>query len=536
MADTKHDAVVVGGGMAGLTAAAYLARGGKSVLLLEKEPRIGGLVGSFERGGFVYDGGIRAIENSGIVVPMLRQLGIDVEFLPSTVSIGMERDVMRVTSTASLEDYRALLTKKFPARAHDVARILDEVRRVMGYLDVQYRIDNPFFLDLGGDPKYLVRTILPWALKLALTMPKVAKLMGPVDEHIAALSGDRALVDIVTQHFFQKTPAYFALSYFTLYLDYRYPRGGTGTLPAKLRESVLAHGGAIRTGAKVVAVDAAAGTVRVASGDVHGWRRLVWAADQKALYRSLDDAALPARTRRAVDERRELIAGARGGDSVYTVYLAVDLPPSYFADIASAHFFYTPSMIGLSQADIRELTPAASTDGAFTRERSRIEAWTRRFLDLTTYEISIPALRDPALAPPGKTGLVVSTLMEHALHRHVRGMGWHEGYQQLCEERIVEVLTAGIFPRVKEAVRDRFSSSPLTLERMAGNTDGAITGWAFTNPVMPAVHALPRLGRSICTAIPRVYQAGQWTYSPSGLPISILTGKLAADRVLKDLR
>jgi len=46
----------------------------------------GGLVASFERGGFVLDAGIRAIENSGIGFPMLRQLGIDLEFLPSTVS------------------------------------------------------------------------------------------------------------------------------------------------------------------------------------------------------------------------------------------------------------------------------------------------------------------------------------------------------------------------------------------------------------------------------------------------------------------
>ena len=37
------------------------------------------------------------------------------------------------------------------------------------------------------------------------------------------------------------------------------------------------------------------------------------------------------------------------------------------------------------------------------------------------------------------------------------------------------------------------------------------------------------------TPIPNTYQAGAWTFSPSGLPISILTGKLAADRVNKAL-
>jgi len=530
-----YDAIVVGGGMAGLTAAAYLARAGRTVLLCEKEQRTGGLVGSFERGGFVFDGGIRAIENSGIVFPMLRQLGIDIELVPSTVSIGIGRDVMRISSAASLADYQALLERQFPHSSGDVDRIVAEVRRVMGYLDVLYGIDNPLFLDLRNDPRCVARTILPWLLKYARTMPKVAKLMGPVDEHLATLSSDRALIDIVAQPFFHKTPAYFALSYFSLYLDYRYPRGGTGTLPAKLREYVLAHGGEIRTATEIGGVDHANRTVRDARGGSHEWRALVWAADQKALYRALELTSLPAKVRPRVEERKAAIADARGGDSVHTAFLAVDLPPRYFADIASAHFFYTPSTTGLSKADIRDIAPASAADGAFTRDRARIEDWTRRYFELTTYEISIPVLRDPSLAPPGKTGLVVSTLMEHALHRHVKALGWHEEYQRFCEDRMVEVLSRSIFPRLKAAIVDRFSSSPLAIERVTGNTDGAITGWAFTNPRMPAVNDLPKIAASIRTPIPAVYQAGQWTFSPSGLPISILTGKLAADRILKDL-
>jgi hypothetical protein len=43
------------------------------------------------------------------------------------------------------------------------------------------------------------------------------------------------------------------------------------------------------------------------------------------------------------------------------------------------------------------------------------------------------------------------------------------------------------------------------------------------------------VSKAVLTPIPDTYQAGQWTYSPSGLTIAILTGKLAADRVLKEL-
>jgi hypothetical protein len=52
---------------------------------------------------------------------------------------------------------------------------------------------------------------------------------------------------------------------------------------------------------------------------------------------------------------------------------------------------------------------------------------------------------------------------------------------------------------------------------------------------MPAESRLPKILSATRTPIPGIYQAGQWTYSPSGLPISLLTGKLAADQVSKAL-
>jgi hypothetical protein len=52
---------------------------------------------------------------------------------------------------------------------------------------------------------------------------------------------------------------------------------------------------------------------------------------------------------------------------------------------------------------------------------------------------------------------------------------------------------------------------------------------------MPVMHSMGKLGKSIFTPIPDVLQAGQWVFSPSGLPISVLTGKLAAEAASKRL-
>ena len=114
-------------------------------------------------------------------------------------------------------------------------------------------------------------------------------------------------------------------------------------------------------------------------------------------------------------------------------------------------------------------------------------------------------------------------------------MGWYGEFRELMTMGAIDVLDSSIYPGLKAAVYDSFTSTPLTIEKITGNSDGAITGWAFTNDFIPAVNQLTRVASSVLTPIPDTYQAGQWTYSPSGLPISVMTGKLAADRVLKDL-
>ena len=522
--------------MAGLTAAAYLSKAGLKVLLCEKEKKTGGLVNSFDYKGFVFDGGIRGIENSGIISPMLKQLGVEIEFLPNDVSIGIGKDVIGVDSKDSLQAYRELLGKYFPENKPDIAGILQEIRHVMAYMDILYGIDNPLFMDLT-DLKYVTRTILPWALKYMWTLPKLKKLYQPVDEYLAGFSDNQALLDIIEQHFFQKTPAYFALSYFSLYLDYQYPRGGTGSLPQALERFILEHHGEIKTGTEVTAVDPAKKMLVDSKGNAYRYQKLIWAADLKTLYRSINLAALTdVEATRKIQSRGAEISTKTGNDSVFTIYLTVDLDKAYFAKISNPHFFYTPSTSGLSNCKINELLdPEQNDERKFIRDQQQISAWLKRFLELNTFEISCPVLRDDSLAPPEKTGLIVSMLFDYSLARHIQAMGWYDEFRELMTTVTIDVLDSSIYPGLAAAVIDSFTSTPLTIEKITGNADGAITGWAFTNDFIPAVNQMIKVASSVRTPIPDTFQAGQWTYSPSGLPISVLTGKLAADRVLKDL-
>ena len=54
---SKGPVVVLGGGVAGLAAGYYLARGGWPVTVVERGPVVGGLCGSFQSHGFTLDHG-----------------------------------------------------------------------------------------------------------------------------------------------------------------------------------------------------------------------------------------------------------------------------------------------------------------------------------------------------------------------------------------------------------------------------------------------------------------------------------------------
>ena len=522
-----YDVIVVGGGISGLTAAAYLAKSGLRILLCEKEKACGGLVNTFEREGFVYDGGIRAMENSGVLFPMIKQLGLDIEFVKNQVSIGIEDQVIRITSEENIRDYQALLDHFYPDSRDEIGEIIAQIRQIMHYMEVQYGIDNPAFLDMKQDREYMLKVIVPWIFKYAFTFRKIAALNDPVVDFLKRYTHNQSLLDIIAQHFFQDTPAFFALSYIKLYLDYHYPRGGTGKVIEALVDFIRLHDGTISTSSEITAVDPEKKFIFDAKGRAIGYRRLVWAADSKALYRLMDlDSIRDVRVKTAIQERREFIEDKTGNDSVLTLYLGLDLDKSYFSERASEHFFYTPTWVGQSAAGPIPLK----------KDWAMIEVWLEKFFAMTTYEISCPVMRDSSMAPEGKTGLIVSVLFDYSLTKRIEDMGWYEEFKNFCEMCMLTTLNSTIYPGIMDAVVHRFSSTPLTLAKITGNTQGAITGWSFTNHPMPAESRLPKIFSSTQTPVPGIVQAGQWTYSPSGLPISILTGKLAADRVIKELK
>lgn len=524
------DTIVVGGGIAGLTSAAYLSRAGQKVLLIEKNREFGGLVNSFTHNGFHFDAGVRALEDAGIIFPMLKELGIKLDVVKSHVSLGIENEIIDIESIPDLEKYRNLLLKFYPESEAEVDDGLKVIKKIMRHMDVLYGIENPVFKDLKHDRDFLFKRLLPWLPKFLFTVGKINRMNMPVEEYLKTIIKNSSLNDIITQHFFKNTPAFFALSYFSLYLDYFYPVGGVQRLSDALKDKILEFGGEIKAETKVTEIDPAGSVIKDSNSTLYQYKNLIWAADLKTFYKILDLNGVNKNIRSKIEGRKIEIFENRGCDSVFSLFLEVDEPLESFRKIANGHFFYTPSKKGLGNTIRGELDDLLLN---FERvDKEQVFTWLDKFTKLNTYEISIPGLKDSNLVPEGKTGLIISLLAEYDLFKKIQSAGWLDEFVNELENRMISVITESAYPFLKSKLTGRFSFSPLSIESRIGSSEGSIVGWSFRKR-MPVVNKIQISDRSVLTPFASIYQAGQWAYSPAGVPMSILTGRLAADKIIK---
>jgi phytoene dehydrogenase-like protein len=526
----RERVVIVGAGMAGLTAAAYLIRDDYDVLLLEKNDRTGGLVHTFKQDGFAFDTGPRAFVNSGMVKPMLKDLGLDWNYLENLISLGIEEDLVAVKSMESISDYQEMLEKYYPESIADIRRIIPEIKKLSGYTKILYEFDNPNFVDIMSDKKFIFRELIPWTFKFLFALRKMNQYNMPMEDFLADLTDNQSLMDSLTQYFFRQTPTHFALGYFHVYQDYFYPEGGTGVLPNILQEKILESGGKIKLNTLITEVIPAEQKVISKDGNSFAYDHLIWAADLKTLYRNLNDTGIDSKLAEKIEVEKNQILQGKGAESVFILFLAVNRPPSYFQDRGGPHWFFSPSRAGLGE--IHRGKRDELLNNFEQKSKAEILSWLDDFCRLNSYEVSVPALRDPSLAPEGKTGLMISCLFDYDLIEKIEQAGWYDEFKEIMEERIVEVFSGSIYKDFKDDILFKFSSTPLTINKLSGSSEGAIVGWSFESKV-PVIDKLADIPKSVLTPIPDVYQAGQWSYVPAGVPIAMLTGWYAYQKILK---
>lgn len=466
-----YDAIVVGAGHNGLTAAAYLAGAGLSTLVLERREIVGGCCVTEEIAP-----GCRASTTS-YIASMLRPTvirdldlashglrmvpcdpGLLVPFADGTVLpwwADRERTVAEF-SKISAEDARTFV------------RIDDQLKKLARYL-------QPFFLEPPPDPS--VRGLAGW-----IELLRVGKRFRGISGEEAAqlvsfLTG--SLGDFLDRHYESKKIKTMFLAN-NLYGKHGGPYdggtalgllfhllsggddeiqgfyghviGGMGAITQALASAGRKRGVEIRVSSPVLKIDAREGRVRgvvLEDGTEIAARMVLSNADPKRTFLGLVDAKeLPGDFRRAI-QGIKMAGPCAKVNFVLSEEPRVTGMPRDWAVSQRALFTLVPSL------EFAERCYDASKYGEIPEE-----LWV---------DCVVASNADPTLAPEGKH--VMTSFVQYVPYRLRQGT-WDEN-RELLGDRVVKKI-AEFAPNVPRSIITRQVLTPLDLERTYGLTEGNI--------------------------------------------------------------
>ena len=132
----QYDVVVIGAGLAGLTAANTLARAGRSVLLLEQHYKLGGLATWFRRpGGHIFDVSLHGFP-VGMIKSCRRYWTREIaDSIVPLKNIRFDNPMFSLSTSFDRADFTRLLIERFAVAPETVERFFDAARDMNFYDD-----------------------------------------------------------------------------------------------------------------------------------------------------------------------------------------------------------------------------------------------------------------------------------------------------------------------------------------------------------------------------------------------------------------
>lgn len=526
-----YDDIVVGGGHNGLVLAAYLARAGEKVLVLERRDRLGGACVTEETWpGF-------RVSTAAYVVSLFRpEIVRDLELARHGYAV-LRRDP---SSFTPFPDGRHLLLG--PDRAlsrREVAKFsARDAERLPEYEAMLERIAaaiEPTLLVTPPDPfsgrvRDLLRVVALGRrfLRLGRDGPRAIEILTGAardvldrwfesDELKATLATDA----IIGAWAAPSSPgtAYVLFHHVMGEVDgargvWGYVRGGMGALPEAIAAAARRLGAEIRVSAPVARIlveDGAAAGVALEDGTELRSRRVASSADAtRTLLDLVGEGHLPA----------EVAAAARRIDYAsgsVKINVALDRLPSFRALPSGG-----PDPGPQHRGTIHVAPSLAYIERAFDDARAGIPS------RAPVLECTLPSAVDPTVAPPGKH--LMSMFVQYAPYRLATG-SWdveRERFADRCFDALEEYA-----PGFRSSVVAREVLTPVDLERRFGLTGGNIFQGAMTLPQLFSMRPIPGYA-DYRTPIRNLYLCGAATHPGGG--VMGACGHNAAREMLRDRR
>ncbi|MCX5860000.1 MAG: NAD(P)/FAD-dependent oxidoreductase [Proteobacteria bacterium] len=499
----NYDVAIVGAGIAGLSCANYLARGGKKVILLEQNHQAGGCMSGFWRKGFYFDGGDQSFESTGILFPILSELGVypEHDWHPATYRI---KTAFWDFPLTSLEDTRDRMIAAFPDEP-GVRIFFAEVEKVSRCFSGLVDPWHIYPLEKPGPKKILAA--LKW-------LPSLKRWTDP--EFKNRLCGQIKRDDL--RHWFlnagyYKMPFILFGGFWHLWVkDYWYPAGGIQSLMDSLVKKFESLGGEARFKTpvkKILVRDGRAEGVLTEKGEKITADQVVYAGDYQRLVTDVLGESY------FKPDFVEKLKRSRRTEAMLNVFLGINLPAEELKKhLQTHHVLFYP--------DLKVIIPDQNSPRDVHRK--------------TWMELSSPSLESPGLAPPGKSSLVLQTFTNIKWQNY-----WQNGsestertpeYREFKKAVGMELVKGaeGVIPGLSEKIEYMDVGTPLSAVRFTMNSQGASAGWTYHLPDLPIGNRFGFV--SFHAPVAGVYTIGQYSLWPGGVPNSALSGKIVANSIL----
>lgn len=523
---SQYDAIIIGGGHNGLVCAAYLAKAGKKVLVLERRHVLGGAAVSEEiHPGFTFSVCsyvvslfrphiIRDLElpRHGFSVIPLEQ-----SFLPLPDGRSLcrwhdpeqtRREIAKFSrkDAETYSEFSLAMTKlaRFSKNVIDV-QAPDPTSLAPKELMQLLRLGRAF-TDFDRDLRYL-------NVKL-MTMSALDFLDEWFESDV--LKAPMAVSGIIGTFLGVRSPgtAYVLLHHYMGEIDgafraWGFSKGGTGALSNAIAFAALGHGVEIVTEAPVAHVDIRgdrATGVTLENGDTITAKAVVSGCDPHRTYLKLvGENNLPADFTTQI--KRYKMRGSSG-----KVNLAVDRLPNFTSRPGDG-----PHLEG-------DIAICPSTEYL---ERAYDEAKYGEYSSRPYLNVVIPSMVDPTVAPPGKH--VISCFVQYAPYHLKEGPEAWPSKREAFGDTVVDTL-AEYCPGLKESILHRQVLTPWDLEHEFGLSEGNIFHGELSLEQLLFLRPVAGFAR-YKTPIKRLWMCSSGTHPGGG--IMGAPGELAAKSLIK---